>query len=87
MERPNDKYLSLNSLAEYADLPVPTLRDYIKGCGLPCFKVKGKLLVRQSEFDEWMEGFRVKSQDALKDIVDDVMQTLKSDNSTKGQGG
>ena len=85
-ERP-DKYLSLNSLAEYADLPVPTLRDYIKGCGLPCFKVKGKLLVRKSEFDEWMEGFRVKSQDALKDIVDDVMQTLKSDNTTKGQGG
>ena len=79
MERPDDKYLSLKSLSEYSDLPTPTLRDYIKGCGLPCFKVRGKLLVRKSEFDSWLEGFRVKSQDELKDIVDDVMQSLKSE--------
>ena len=50
----------------------------MKECNLPCFKVRGKLLVRKSEFDKWIEGFRVK-QDKQKDIVNEVMEKLKSD--------
>lgn len=73
-----DQYFSLTSLSEYTDTPIPTLRDYIKACGLPCFKVRGKLSIRRSEFDAWMEGFRVK-HDSLSNIVDDVMEGLASD--------
>ena len=72
------QYFDLKGLSTYSSLPVPTLRDYLKGFGLPCFKVRGKLLVKKSEFDAWLEGFRV-NQDRLEDIVDDVMKSLKSD--------
>lgn len=73
------EYFDLKGLSTYSSLPVPTLRDYMKDCGLPCFKVRGKLLVKRSEFDVWLEGFRV-SQEKLEKIVDEVMENLKSDN-------
>jgi hypothetical protein len=80
------EYLDLKGLSAYASLPVPTLRDYMKSCGLPCFKVRGKLLVKRSEFDAWIEGFRV-SQNRLGKIVSEVMKSLKSDEHSEGPRG
>jgi len=79
------EYLDLRALSVYACLPIPTLRDYIADCGLPIFRVRAKILVRRREFDQWMEGFRVK-QDRLEDIVDEVLESVKSDRISVGHG-
>lgn len=68
-----DQYLDLDGLAKYSSMSKSTLREYIKGEGLPAFKVKGKLLVKQSEFDNWMEGFRLQSED-----IDSIVEALAS---------
>jgi len=56
---------------------VPTLRDYLRSDGLPHFKLKGKILVRVSEFDGWLESFRVDGKQKLNRIVNDVMESLQ----------
>lgn len=58
-----DQYFDLPGLSYYASTSKDTLRDYIRCLGLPAFKVKGKLLVKRSEFDQWMEAHRVKGID------------------------
>ena len=67
-----DQYFDLEGLSTYSALKVPTLREYIKERKLPAFKV----LIRKSEFDSWLEKFRVK--DRIEDIVNEVMGDLKS---------
>ena len=72
----NDIYLDLKRLSEYSSLSVRTLRDHISDCSnpLPHFRVKGKILVRQSEFDKWTEGFRGKS--SVDGIVEEVLRNM-----------
>lgn len=72
-----DQYFDLRGLEAYSALKVPTLRDYIKSGDLPCFKVKGKILIKRSEFDTWLEDYRVNRAKQICDIVDDVMSSLK----------
>jgi hypothetical protein len=74
----NTQYLDLQGLEDYSSLSISTIRSYIKYDSLPHFKVRGKILVRQSEFDKWMEGYRVDSQD-LDKLVDEVMQSVQSE--------
>lgn len=72
-----DQYLDLRRLAEYSNLAVPTLRDYLRGLNpIPHFKLKGKVLVKQSEFDRWIESFRVDAS-KLEKVVNDVLNSLK----------
>jgi len=56
---------------------VSTLRDYLRAGGLPHFKLKGKILVKRSEFDEWLENFRV-SGESLNHMVGEIMNNLKT---------
>jgi len=70
-----DQYFDLKGLSTYASLKVPTLRDYIREGKLPAFKVRGKLLIRRSEFDAWLEKFRVK--DKIEKVVNEVINDLK----------
>ena len=72
-----DQYFDLKNLSAYACLGVPTLRDYLRSGGLPHFKLKGKILVRLSEFDSWLESFRVDTKPDLNNLVDDVLKSLK----------
>ena len=72
-----DQYFDLKGLASYSALKVPTLRDYIKSGDLPCFKVKGKILIRKSEFDGWLEQYRLNRKQQINAIVDDIMSTIK----------
>ena len=56
-----DPFLSLRALAAYCGLSVRTLRTYLDRPpqdALPCYRVGGKVLVRRSEFDRWLERFR-----------------------------
>jgi hypothetical protein len=57
---------------------VATLRDYIRSDALPCFKVKGKILVRKSEFDAWVERYRINQAQDINNIVDGIMESLEA---------
>ena len=70
-----DNYFDLQGLEAYSSFKVSTLRDYIKRDGLPAFKARGKVLVKRSEFDAWMEGHRMEGMDA-KSIARDVVSKL-----------
>ena len=75
MNRENDKFLDLRELSRYSCLAVPTLRDYMRE-GMPHFKLKGKILVKRSEFDGWLEFFRVNRNQELNELVDGVIRGL-----------
>jgi len=72
-----DGYFDLSGLAKYCSLKVPTLRDHIRSGDLPAFKCKGKILVKRSEFDAWLERYRINKSQDLNNIVDGVMDSLK----------
>lgn len=73
-----DQYLDLKGLEAYSALKVPTLRDYIKSGDLPAFKVKGKILIKLSEFDAWLENYRINKKKDINNIVDEVLNSLKN---------
>jgi len=72
----NDQYFDLKGLSAYSAFGVATLRDYIRADALPCFKVKGKILVKKSEFDAWLERYRINQTQDLNSIVDGIMDSL-----------
>lgn len=71
-----DRLFDLKSLSRHSCLGVPTLRDYIRSGGLPHYKLKGKILVRLSEFNEWLESFRIGTKQQLDELVNDVIESL-----------
>jgi len=85
---PLDPYLSLKALAAYSNLSVRTLRAYLQDPlhPLPCYRVGRKVLVRQSEFDRWIQGFRDVAFDRITAIVDKVVQSLKPQAKDVSQG-
>lgn len=76
-----DQFFDLRGLSAYSSLAVPTLRDYVRSRDLPCFKLKGKILIRKSEFDTWVESFRMNKKKDLKRIVDGVLESIRAKKS------
>lgn len=71
-----DRYMDLQGLSVYSGLGKTTLRRHIRDNGLPFFKVDGKLVVRQSEYDRWLQQrYRGKGVD-LDAIADTVVKEL-----------
>lgn len=74
----SDQYFDLPGLSSYCGLAIPTLRDHLKKGQFPYFKVKGKILVKRSEFDKAMEKkFRVNRPGDLRRLVDETVEQLK----------
>ena len=71
-----DNYFDLQGLSAYSTICVSTLRDHIRRDGLPAFKVRGKILIRRSEFDSWMEHFRENKKKDIEAIADEVIGQL-----------
>ena len=72
-----DSYLDLKKLSLYSSLSVSTLRNMLKGPDpLPHFRLKGKILVKQSEFDRYMERFRARQESELSRLVDEVIKAV-----------
>ena len=71
-----DPWLSLRGLAGYSGLSVRKLRDCLTRPvrPLPHFRVDGKILVRRSDFDTWMQAFR--DTPDVDRIVRDVLADL-----------
>jgi hypothetical protein len=66
---PADPFLSLRALEEYSGLSVKTLRKFLHrnppAQALPCYRLEGKVLVRRSAFDAYMEQFRAQGRPGL----------------------
>ena len=64
---PLDPFLSLKALAGYSALSVRKLREYLDDPAnpLPCYRVGGKILVRRSDFDAWMQQYRARGRPSL----------------------
>ena len=72
---PLDPYLSLKALASYSGLSVRKLREALTDPShpLPCYRVGGRVLARQSEFDAWMKRFRQVGRPELDALVDEII--------------
>ena len=68
-----DQFLDLRGLSVYSSLSVSTLRDHIRSKGLPAFSVRGKILVKKSEFDKWVSQYRISRDLDIDSIVNDVI--------------
>ncbi len=71
-----DPYLSLKALAGYSGLSVRSLRGFLSDPvrPLPAYRPGGKILVRRSEFDRWIQAFRYAPD--VDRIVDEVVTDL-----------
>jgi excisionase family DNA binding protein len=69
-----DRYMDLEGLAVYSSLSRSTLRRHIRDNQMPYFRVDGKLLVKQREFDSWLERYR--GPDNLQAVADSVVLEL-----------
>ena len=76
-----DEYFDFPRLSAYSKLGVSTLREYIRKKGLPGFKMNGKILIKRSEFDTWMERFRMTKERNLESLADDVIKDVKAHQS------
>ena len=57
-----DPYLSLRALATYSGCSIRWFRDRLVDAShpLPCYRVEGKMLVRRSDFDDWIAGSAIR---------------------------
>ncbi len=74
---PLDPYLDLKALRKCCSISVRKLRDLLKDPlrPLPCYRVDGKILVRWSEFQCWMEAYRYTSD--VDRVVDEVVSEFR----------
>jgi Helix-turn-helix domain len=72
-----DPYLPLRDLSGYSGLGVRTLRGYLVHAShpLPHYRMAGKILVKRSEFDRWMQEYRREVPSCVDAIVDDVLKS------------
>lgn len=74
-----DRYLDLRSASKFSGLSVRTLRAWLSDSErpLPHYRVRGKILVRYSELDRWLAGFRRKGAPNLDRVVNEVLQSVR----------
>lgn len=70
-----DPYLALRALASYCSSSVKWLRQRLVDPRnpLPCYRVAGKILVRRSEFDVWIERFHQVGDSSVERLLDDLL--------------
>lgn len=72
--------MGLRQLRAYVGVSERTIRAWIHLPldGLPAIRVGGKILVRRSELDAWLQKRRVRPLEAvdLDDMVKDILQGL-----------
>lgn len=75
------EWMDLRILQQYACVSERTLRDWVHRAidPLPAARVGGKILVRRSVFDRWLEAHQVKHID-ISCIVDELVAGVKGTN-------
>ncbi len=77
---PLDPYLGLRALATYSGCSVRWLRDRLTDPHrpLPCYRLpSGKILIRRSDFDAWIAGYRRVGDPDVDRIVNDALGRLR----------
>jgi len=72
---PLDPLLSLKALAGYSSLSVRTLRQFTELApeqALPCYRLPGKILVRRSTFDTWLEQYHSRGRPGLTRALEEL---------------
>jgi hypothetical protein len=74
-----DPFFSMKALADYSGLSIRKLRGHLTDPmhPLPHYRVGGKLLVRRSGFDAWIEHYRANEAQELDDIVAEVLEGVR----------
>jgi len=72
-----DQYFDLKGLSTFSAMAVSTLRNFIRTGNLPAYKVHGKILIKRSEFDAWINTFKINRKQDLSAICDDILENLK----------
>lgn len=72
-----DPFLSLRALSAYSGLSPRTLRQYLElppDEALPCYRLPGggKILVRRSDFDAWMQQHQSRGRPSLVRAMRDL---------------
>ena len=73
-----DEYFDLRGLSAYTSLSVSTLRGHIKADGLPCYLLRGKILIRRTDFDVWISRFRVNRSQNLNKLANEMIAEIGS---------
>ena len=75
---PQDRYLDVRLASRYTRLSVRTLRYWMADTErpLPHFRVGGKILLRRSEIDAWLEGARATNHQDLEQLIDGVIREI-----------
>jgi excisionase family DNA binding protein len=81
VEHQQPEWLDLKALQRYACVSERTFREWIHRSTnpLPAVQVGGKILVRRSEFDRWLEAHQVRHID-VGCIVDELVAGVKGTN-------
>ena len=71
-----EKYSSLRQLSNNTGISVRTLRAHLKDPihPLPHFRVKGLILIKDEEFEVWLDHFRVKKEDDIRRITGNIFK-------------
>ncbi len=72
-----DKYMKLKELSSYSGISVRKLRELLKDPDwpIPHFRMySGMILVKRSEFDEWMTTNFRWTENEMDQIVNEVME-------------
>lgn len=76
------EWLDLRQLTEYAAVSERTVRGWIHSpvSPLPAVQVRGKILVRKSDFDRWLERHQVKPLGSLDldGIVEEIVEEARN---------
>ncbi len=70
-----DRFLDLKNLSRYSCLSIKSLREFLPF--IPHYRLKGKILVKQSVFDHFIERFKVEEADVDK-IVKEITETFEN---------
>jgi Helix-turn-helix domain len=75
-----DRYFTIKALVGYSAIGARTLRAYLSGPShpIPHYRVGGKILVRQSEFDRWIAAYRHVGNEDVNRKVSEVLRSLAS---------
>lgn len=87
-----DPFLSLRALAAYTSLGERTLRGFLRDPvnPLPHYQVGGRILVRRSDFDSWIEIHRepaTSADDLVAKILSGVDGTPEPPHARRGPAG
>jgi hypothetical protein len=81
-----DLFLDLRKLSKLSSLIVKTLRHFLHHptAPLPHYRLAGKILVRLSEFEQFLEAYRASPAVDIERVVDELVKDLRTGKPLSG---